>query len=733
MFNSDKPIENASDDLLKRTIFSKELAKAILSYTAIDNFTIGLCGEWGCGKTSIINMVIQEINHLTTELGAHQKPIVVQFNPWNYADRNQLLTQFFQTILAKLDKSDNNVKLKNIGTALEKYSSALEYTAYIPVVGKYLSSLASVFSGAGEQIQEVADARENVSAKKEFVINTLKEQSQKIIVVIDDIDRLNNEQICLIFQLVNSLAGFPNMIYLLSFDKEVVVRALSKEQNCDGEEYLEKIIQVPFEVPIIQNADVHKVFFNELNKLFNEIPCKNFDEAYWNKVFNHCVRYFLNSIRDVNRIINVYRFNYELMHEETNCIDLMAITTLQVRAPKIAAWIYQNKTKLTGSVQSLSGATGEERKKAREQYIEEFKSVHRINPTIMLDIIQTLFPKFCWLTDGNNYSIDSNDELRHKQKMAHSERFRYYFTLSLEDIVISREDILSTINNMDKITLREYLNGLMRESRLTEYLLELRSYIPDIPKERHPLFFYELLYLLSISKKSNLQYNLAPMPTYECENCIYAILTYMEEQPRFDILSSSISHAEFNTLSFITDIIFSIERSWGKIGDSIDDSFRYVSRDQLVKLEKLWLDRVNVISKSHNLFDINDNYYISKFWKFLDPEEFSRYTKEQLSIPSNVPKYLSNKVESWVGGGTKGYNFNENSFSDFISKEEAYNKICELRGTTNFSDLALEYKRVCLAFYLWYNLNKEDYHNVLSKENVDEHIPEWENVRENSE
>lgn len=62
MFSSDKPIFNKKSDKLNRTEFSKQLAKAILSYTETDNFTIGLSGRWGSGKTSIINMVDEEID-----------------------------------------------------------------------------------------------------------------------------------------------------------------------------------------------------------------------------------------------------------------------------------------------------------------------------------------------------------------------------------------------------------------------------------------------------------------------------------------------------------------------------------------------------------------------------------------------------------------------------------------------------------------------------------------------
>lgn len=133
----------------------------------------------------------------------------------------------------------------------------------------------------GENGKRLSNGNDNnLNKKKEEVTKALSHQSHKFIVIIDDIDRLNNNQIKLIFQLVNSLAGFPNLIYLLSFDREIVVRALSEEQKCNGEEYLEKIIQVPFNIPEAKGDLVQSVFFEKLNKLwFGEIPCSNFEKV----------------------------------------------------------------------------------------------------------------------------------------------------------------------------------------------------------------------------------------------------------------------------------------------------------------------------------------------------------------------------------------------------------------------------------------------------------------------
>lgn len=327
MFHSDQPIDKKEYDCLNRTEFSKQLAKAILSYTKNDNFAISLCGKWGSGKTSILNMVIEEIDILSNGRDEDERPIIIKFNPWNYSDCSQLISQFFVAIQTQLKVDSGKKGLKAVGEALEGYSSLLDYSVYIPVIGPYLGPLKGVFTGIGKQIKGNAEKGNNVEAKKKKVIEALEKQKHKFIIIIDDIDRLNNAQIRAIFQLVNSLAGFPNMIYLLSFDREVVTRALQEEQKCDGEEYLEKIIQVPFEVPEANKSLVNEVFFNMLTDIIfgEENSDTSFDSEYWGEIFNSCISQFIESIRDVNRVVNAFEFKYGLMHDEINAKNAMNV------------------------------------------------------------------------------------------------------------------------------------------------------------------------------------------------------------------------------------------------------------------------------------------------------------------------------------------------------------------------------------------------------------------------
>lgn len=725
MFLSDKPIENSKKDRLNRTAFSKQLAQAILSYTQQDNFTISLCGKWGTGKTSILNMVIEAIREKTEEYESNKKPIIVFFNPWNYSDRSQLISQFFQTVQSAVESDNANASLKVVGLALQKYSTVLEYTSYIPVVGQYLQPIKSIVSGIGEHISGVVEENESLVKQKEKVIRVLKEQEQKIIVIIDDIDRLNNEQIRLIFQLVNSLAGFPNMIYLLSFDSSVVVRALEEEQKCNGAEYLEKIIQVPFEVPNAKISLVHKAFFDMLDEIIlQDMECDKFNQDYWSSIFTNCISPFINSVRDVNRVINVFKFKYGLMHNETNWIDLLALTTLQICASSIFSWIYDNIDCLAGSLYNNNGTTGIEQSKNKESALTEFESIYAENPKLMLQVVQALFPKFSWKTGGHNCYNDTREELRRKQKVACTDRAPFYFSLSLEDVAIPKQQIQSSIIEYDSEELDEYINKLIKEEKLTEYLNELISYIKDIPDSRLRLFLDKLIGLQTLNEL-NKRKSFEVSPAYRCMNCCWAILNRLDKERIENELISILDSTDINSFSVVIEMFVNVERSYGRIGTSTDYDYRIVDEDRLPVLEKHVLKKIKELSDQSTLLDTSSFISIYFFWNYIEKESMNEYIIKMLEEPKNVPKYLRICASHWTGGKSSGWDFKEESFSEYISATNAYEKILSLRNTSDFSSLKFEIKEIALAYYLWYASARTD-HYEISKEAVDSLIFEWE-------
>ena len=130
---TDRPITSVDDDLLGRANFSKQLGKSICEYTGEDSLVVGLFGKWGTGKTSIINMVINEIKYITKDV--NNKPFIIKFSPWNYSDKDNLIRLFFQSLINNLDLSNNEKLKKQIGDALNDYSWALDGLALIPIYG----------------------------------------------------------------------------------------------------------------------------------------------------------------------------------------------------------------------------------------------------------------------------------------------------------------------------------------------------------------------------------------------------------------------------------------------------------------------------------------------------------------------------------------------------------------------------------------------------------------------
>jgi len=343
-YNSDKAIESSEQDLLGRVTFAKQLGEAIYKYDGKDGLVLGVFGKWGTGKTSILNMVVNEINYLSDN--DDDGSIIVNFSPWNYSDKDNLIGIFFEDLRIKLKLHSNKENMKQIVRAIDQYSGALNLLLYTSIVSsqnwiimlKY--PLKCLYRYIRGKILEDNDL-DKVKANLERVLIKSK---QKIVVIIDDIDRLTNTQIRDIFQLVKQVGNFPNIIYVLSMDRDVVCRALESVHDIDGAEYLEKIVQIPFEIPALLKPRLREIFLTNLENTVKTISDNpKIDQSYWSEVFTNCIEPYIETLRDVNRVINTFQFRYKILYEETAFEDMVALTTIEVLKPQLYQWIGRNK------------------------------------------------------------------------------------------------------------------------------------------------------------------------------------------------------------------------------------------------------------------------------------------------------------------------------------------------------------------------------------------------------
>ena len=334
MFYSDKPISSNNEDKLNRKGFAKLLAHTLVHLDSKDTFTVGLFGKWGCGKTSLVNMTLAEIENIQAKNETDEQIIVVHFEPWNFTDTNQLLTQFFVRLANEFQKKGNK-NLTKIGKALENYSDAFGLLELIPGVGAPIASASKWgLSRLGQKMQKGLDERD-VLKQKEQVIQLLKAQSNRILVILDDIDRLSNEQIRYVFQLITSVARFPNTTYLLVFDKEIVVEALKGVQSGNGQDYLEKVIQMPIQIPNIQRSDLRNALFERLDEIIADFKELGYNQKHWQQLFGSYVDPFVTHLRDINRLCNALRFKLTSISSEIDFADMIALSVLEIHHPSI--------------------------------------------------------------------------------------------------------------------------------------------------------------------------------------------------------------------------------------------------------------------------------------------------------------------------------------------------------------------------------------------------------------
>src|SRR3990167_2746176 len=123
MFTGDRPILKSSQDKLNRSLFAKYLARSILDHTDPDSFVVGLYGTWGGGKTSIINLVLEELQFAASNLENGEKPIILNFSPWSYSGQNELIYSFFRRLSSALRQVDYLENAERIIYLLELYVS----------------------------------------------------------------------------------------------------------------------------------------------------------------------------------------------------------------------------------------------------------------------------------------------------------------------------------------------------------------------------------------------------------------------------------------------------------------------------------------------------------------------------------------------------------------------------------------------------------------------------------
>lgn len=670
-YSTDRPIDTCEQDLLGRASFSKQLGRAIYDYNGKDGLVIGLYGKWGSGKTSVINMAVNEM--ITLAKQENNMPLVMKFAPWNYSDKDNLISIFFQSLKNKIELQDNEELKKEVGKALNDYAGAFDALSLIPIVGSGVAAiLKTVAQAQGTNLMQGADLEKT----KELLESALVEVNKKIVIIIDDIDRLTNSQIRDVFQLVKQVADFPNIIYILAMDREVVRRALQEVHNVDGNEYLQKIIQVPFEIPELRKSKLNSIFFSRLDEVVKEISDKiKWDDMYWKDVFQNCIEPYINTLRDVNRVINTFQFKYEAMYEETAFEDMIGITTIEVLDPELYKWIGNNKEAVCGGFfHGLSFDKSD--KDYRKKYSEEFLSLE-INPDRAIRCIAAMFPMFANDVNEKGFEYFSSSDIRSKMRAAHKERFELYFMYDLDDIRIPRNIINACIYKLDTESIRNHLDKINKQGNIIYFLDEVRSLINNIPYKRLGLIASIFLEMQGNFHGQNSKSIFTISANDIAERCIDDMINRLKtEAERFKIIYTAVKNLNSLNLGTMARRINRIELAYGRLaGKSEKEEGKIISLNHLREIEELYVSRIHDIVKKIPFVNIKGFKFVFYLWKSFEKEGAKNYINKMFEDDVNKIRFVCILADKWNGTNGCGWSFNPKTYSEYISDEEIFNLI----------------------------------------------------------
>lgn len=709
MFKPDQPIKSYKEDILGRSPFAQSLGNAILSYEEKDSIVIGLFGAWGSGKTSIINIALEHIDLVLKNKTDNEKPIVIKFNPWNYSDQNQLVAQFFRQLSVVLRRPDYASEVKKAGERLETYAKFFEPFTLIPTIGPIANIFSKVFKNIGSATKKWGDLKLNdLNAIRADLNKLLAKQPHKIIVVIDDIDRLNNTEIRQIFQLIKSLGDFPNTIYLLAFDKNVVINALKKVQEGSGIEYLEKVVQIPFEIPLISKQEVEHLLFSQLDKLIKGIPENKWDQTYWGNIYHSGLKYFFRNIRDVTRYINSLRFSFEMVKYEVNAIDFLAIIGIQVFIPDVYYGIRDNKDIFSGAYSDYgrSEATKEQAKKRCDEIINR---VNKPTQEILKDFLKRLFPKLESIYGNTSYGDAWVKNWRRDGRICSPDIFDIFFRLSLPKEEISQKEIETILllgNNPDIFA--EALLKLNEDGKIIRFLERLEDYTSDIPEENIEPIITVLMDIGDLLPEGDSGFFTTDTPMRILRLCYQLSHRFDSYEKRFNIFKHAIKKATRSLYTIVHEIGVQ-DQGHAKYGSKETPQPKdemTVNKEQLEKLEKFACGKIESWAKDGQLKKHKHLPSILFRWKeWGQRNEINNFVNNMIKTDDGLIDFITSFLSKSTIHGLSDYTakidwrINIKNVEEFVDLKEVESRIRKILSSSDFKELD-ERKKLAIKTFL---------------------------------
>ncbi len=329
-----------------------ELADSLLKQaTDKKGLVVSIEGEWGSGKSSLVNLLADALGR-----GDDQSPEIVWFEPWLVGDRDGMLGELMSDLASAaaaieapgksqaeaLKDGTAKVAKKLLGYASNLSRGAATAAQLADKLGVPFSAIAAHVLDAAGNATDALDQTKTLSLLKKELSDGLGNLSRRVVVIVDDLDRLEPREAVEIVRLIRAVANFPNVIYVLCFDRKNLAKSLEQALHIDdGTSFLEKIIQVSFHVPQPEAYDLRRWFRDECLALYNSLSASRLPEGTLDRLalVCHMEGGLLKTPRDVVRALNAIRLYWPPISDKVDFPDLVWLQMVKLRDEGFYSWI----------------------------------------------------------------------------------------------------------------------------------------------------------------------------------------------------------------------------------------------------------------------------------------------------------------------------------------------------------------------------------------------------------
>ncbi len=689
VFDADRAITSRDEDKLNRALFAEYLARCMLDHKDSESLVIGLYGGWGVGKTSIINLALEELHFASNNMEDSEKPIILNFSTWSYSGQNQLIYSFFRRLSSTLREIDYLENKDEIIHLLELYVSYFTQKPVPKALRTKQSLWKKITWQEKEEIHAWESGRDLTSVKAE--LNTLlKQQKHKIIITIDNISRMEPREIKQIFQIVKSMGDYANTIYLLAFDKDHVMKVIDELDHGGGKNYVEKIVQLPFAVPPILKQDLDRIFADRLSDALKSVPDGSWNVELWADIYYSSLKYFFENGRDITRYVNTLNFSYPRLKDIVNPVDFFALTALEVFTPDVYTGIRDNKDLFTDLFDHVYAMTALQNQKDIARCDEILNRTKRLPKAIILELLIRLFPRIRKLYQPDVSFYHSETIARNQKRLSCPDLFDVYFRLSMQSTQIQHsefETILAIASNDEEFD--QALARLNQDNRILKFIDQLDgSILQKIPRDQIQTIINALIDnadLFPVGATDPLNLN-TPMRIHRI---IHKLLQrFSKADDRFIILQKAINKAIKSLYIIVHELNEQAHEHTNNPDTFLPIEFRDLTTDQLNDLKKIAVERIKFWAENGSLATHPQILSILLAWlNWGNANECQQYVHKLTKTDKGLVDFLVAALNSAIDEAMTHYQ-KKDYWNDLIQNIETFISITELQihAKTLFED-----------------------------------------------